>query len=283
MAKTPDYDLMRPEEPPEWEEPKRPVAVWAAIVVVALLLAVAVAAYFWRRDRQPPAPVVTERTETPPPPARPLGGEAAAIDLPPLGETDPLVRELVRQISTNPKVVSWLATDNLIRNFTVVVANVADGPTPAKHLQVLRPSSSFQTIGRGGELYIDPRSYARYDSLAAAAMSLDPTGSARLYATLKPRIEDAYRELGFPNTPFDRTLERALVSLLGTPVVDGQVRVQPRGGFGYEFTSPNLEALTGAQRQLLRTGPDNVRAIQAALRNIALALGIPSERLPAQR
>jgi hypothetical protein len=61
------------------------------------------------------------------------------------------------------------------------------------------------------------------------------------------------------------------------------VRVQPRGGFGYEFTSPNLEALTGAQRQLLRTGPDNVRAIQAALRNIALALGIPSERLPTQR
>ena len=63
-----------------------------------------------------------------------------------------LVRELVRQISTNPKVVPWLATDNLIRNFTVVIANVADGPTPAKHLQVLRPSSSFQTIGRGGEL-----------------------------------------------------------------------------------------------------------------------------------
>src|SRR4029453_3554615 len=142
MAKTPDYDLMRPEDPPEWEEPKRPVAVWAAIVVVALLLAVAVAAYFRGRDPQPPAPRVTERTRTPPPPpppARPLGGEVGAMYLPPLGETDPLVRELVRQISTNPKVVSWLATDNLIRNFTVVVANVADGPTPAKHLQVLRP------------------------------------------------------------------------------------------------------------------------------------------------
>jgi Protein of unknown function (DUF3014) len=278
-----DYDLMRPEEPPRWEEPKRPVAIWAAIVIVALLVAVAVAAYFWRRDRQPPAPVVTEHAETPLPPSLPLGGEAAAIDLPPLGETDPLVRELVRQISTNPKVVSWLATNNLIRNFAVVVANVADGPTPAKHLQVLRLSSSFQIIDRGGEFYIDPRNYDRYDSLAAAAMSLDPAGSAKLYTTLKPRIEDAYRELGFPNTPFDRTLERAFVSLLGTPVVDGQVRVQPRGGLGYDFASPNLEGLTGAQKQLLRSGPENVRVIQAALRNIALALGIPSERLPAQR
>jgi hypothetical protein len=282
MADTQDYDLMRSGEPPQWEEPKPPVAIWAAIVIVALLVAVAVAAYFWRRDRQPPAPVVTEHTETPPSPARPLGGEAPAIDLPPLGETDPLVREMVRQISTNPKVVSWLTTNNLIRNFTVVVANVADGTTPAKQLQVLRPSSSFQIIDRG-DLYIDPRSYARYDSLAAAAMSLDPAGSAKLYTTLKPRIEDAYRELGFPNTPFDRTLERALVSLLNTPVVEGQIRVQPLGGFGYEFASPKLEALTGAQKQLLRAGPDNVRVIQAALRNIALALGIPSERLPAQR
>jgi hypothetical protein len=282
MAEAPDYDLMRPGEPPQWEEPNRPVAIWAAIVIVALLVAVAVAAYFWRRDRQPPAPVVTERTETPaPPPPRALGGEAAAIDLPPLGETDPLVRELVRQISTNPRVVAWLATDNLIRNFTVVVANIADGTTPAKHLQVLRPSSSLQVINRGGDLYLDPRSYARYDSLAAAAMSLDPAGSAKLYATLKPRIEDAYRELGFPNTPFDRTLERALVSLLGTPVVDGQVRVQLRGGTGYDFASPKLEGLTGAQKQLLRAGPDNVRAVQSALRKIAIALGIPSERLPA--
>jgi hypothetical protein len=282
MAETPDYDLMRPEDPSRWEEPKRPVAIWAAIVIVALLVAVAVAAYFWRRDRQPPAPVVTEHTETPSPPARPLGGDAPAIDLPPLGETDPLVRELVRQISTNPKVVSWLTTNNLIRNFTVVVANVADGTTPAKQLQVLRPASNFQIVDRGGDAYIDPRSYARYDSLAAAAMSLDPAGSAKLYTTLKPRIDDAYRELGFPNTPFDRTLERALVSLLNTPVVEGQVRIQPLGGFGYEYASPKLEALTGAQKQLLRTGPDNVRAIQSALRNIALALGIPSERLPAQ-
>jgi hypothetical protein len=283
MAETPDYDLMRPGEPPQWDEPRRPVAIWAAIVIVALLVAVAVAVYFWKRDRQPPAPVVTERTETPAAPSRPLGGEAAAIDLPPLGETDPLVRELVRQISTNPKVVSWLATDNLIRNFTVVVANIADGTTPAKHLQVLKPSSSFQVIDRGNDRYLDPRSYARYDSLAAAAMSLDPTGSAKLYTTLKPRIEDAYRELGFPNTPFDRTLERALVSLLATPVIDGQVRIQPRGGIGYDFASPNLEGLTGAQKQLLRAGPDNVRVVQSALRDIALALGIPSERLPARR
>ena len=47
---------------------------------------------------------------------------------------------------------------------------------------------------------------------------------------------------------------------------------------------PNLvrsEALTGAQKQLLRMGPDNVKAIQQQLRLFALALGIPAQRLPA--
>jgi len=42
-----------------------------------------------------------------------------------------------------------------------------------------------------------------------------------------------------------------------------------------------LEGLTAAQKQLLRTGPRNVRIIQSSLRQIALALGIPPERLPA--
>ena len=40
------------------------------------------------------------------------------------------------------------------------------------------------------------------------------------------------------------------------------------------------DGLTGVQKQLLRMGPRNVRIIQSSLREIALALGIPAERLP---
>jgi hypothetical protein len=145
---------------------------------------------------------------------------------------------------------------------------------------VLRPSAGFHVVERGGDVYIDPRSYERYDGLAAAAASIDPAGAARLYATLKPRIEEAYRDLGMPDTPFDRTLEQAIVLLLETPIVDDPVRAAPQGGLGYGFAAPNFEALPAAQKQLLRMGPRNVRTIQSSLRAIALALGIPAERLP---
>ena len=72
---------------------------------------------------------------------------------------------------------------------------------------------------------MNPRSYQRYDSHANAFGALDSRGAARLYATLKPRIEEAYKELGAPDGTFDRTLERAIVELLKTPVIEGDVAV----------------------------------------------------------
>jgi len=78
---------------------------------------------------------------------------------------------------------------------------------------------------------------------------------------------------------FDRTLERAIVQLLNTPIPEDPILVQTKG-IGYGFVDPKLEALTNGQKHLLRTGPQNARAIKESLRRIALALGIPEERLP---
>ena len=126
---------------------------------------------------------------------------------------------------------------------------------------------------------MDPASYERYTPLADAVASVDPAGSARLYATLKPRIEEAYRELGVEEPLFDHALERSIVLLLKTPVIEGPVAVTP-DGIGYAFADARLEGLTAAQKQLLRMGPQNTRTIQRTLRAIGLALGIPPDRLP---
>jgi hypothetical protein len=286
MGRMLDLDLQKtPEPPPPEAPPKRAVGLW--IVIAGLVFAMAIAAYitFGSRQTSAPATTPTQRVESPQPADQPLGGPAEAVVLPPLGESDAVVRELVKQLSSHPRVAAWLTTNGLIRNFTVSVANVAEGVTPARHLGVLRPSSPFVVTERGGDLYIDPRSFERYDTLAAAAASIDPAGAARLYATLKPRIEEAYRELGVTATSFDRALEHSIVSLLETPVLaDGPIRVRRENqGIGYGFADPALEGLTAAQKQLLRMGPRNAQTIQASLRAIALALGIPAERLPRPR
>ena len=280
MNDAPDFDLHSTAREPDLPAPPpRQSGVWIAVAVLVVAVAAAgYLAFFWRRPapaRTAPAPKAAAAASESPA----LGGAGEPMELPPLDETDTLVRTLVQRLTESPAVMSWLPTNGLIRNFTVVVANIAEGPTPAKHLKVLRPSAPFRIVSRNGAIFADPRSYDRYNSIADAMASVNPAGAAKLYATLKPRIEDAHRDLGSADS-FDRTLERAIVALLDTPAIDGSERLRPKG-IGYGYVDERLESLSPAQKQLLRMGPRNVRVIKTKLREIAIALGIPPAHLPA--
>jgi hypothetical protein len=281
-----DLDLRR-----DGDEPTAPAAVPAdrsivpQVALVALVVLAIGAATFYFVNRQPtsssPAPAVQQQPAAPAvaEPA-PLGGAPDAVAVPPLDESDDVVRMLAQMLSANPTFLAWLASDDLIRTFTLTVVKVADGDTPATNLRMMRPRAGFTVRQRGEDILLDTRSYERYTPLTTAVTSIDPAASARLYATLKPRIEDAHHELGY-DTPFDRTLERAIVRLLSTPVPDKPILLQPGKATEYLYVDPELERLTKAQKHLLRLGPGNARAVQASLRNIAVALGIPPEKLPA--
>ena len=276
-----DYDLQRTSPEASWTAPppRRAVALWMTLTL--LVTAVGIAGYiaFGWRPRPAVTAAVTPASAAPASQPRPsLGGPAEPITLPPLDASDALVRMLVRGLSESPALTAWLTTDDLIRNFTIVVANIADGATPAKQLKVLRPASAFSVVERDGKPYVDPRTYARYAVITNAFTSLDPVATARLYGTLKPRIEEAHRELGSADLSFDRTLERAISVLLETPIVDGPVRLAPKG-IGYAYADQRLERLTRAQKHLLRMGPGHVRIVLEKLTRIGSALGIPPEQL----
>jgi hypothetical protein len=262
--------------------PARRGWLWA-IAAVALLAVAAAVYYYWQRQAPQPTPAnvttATEQAVAPAASSRPLPEAGETIDLPPLAETDPIVREFVAKLSQHPTVAAWLTTDQLIRNFTVVVENIANGRTPSGHLGQVRPTGAFQVREESGGLWIDPRSYRRYDRFADAVAGLDARGAARLYATLKPRIVDGYRELGHADGDFDRVFEQAIVELLKTPVLEGDVSLASKS-VAYEFGDPRLQSLSSAQRQFLRMGPRNVKLIQAKLREIAPFIGIAPESLP---
>lgn len=266
--------------PPVPSAPRGTAWAFAALVLVA-----GAAALYWYGSRQnssadEPKQPARGDVQISAPPRTPLGVQTTPVDLPPLDQSDAFVRELVRGLSSQASVTAWLATTGLIRNFVVVVDNIAMGVTPARHLRALAPRGSFRVIESSSHIIIDPAAYGRYDALAAAASGIDPDGAARVYSTLKPRIEEAYRDLG-GDVSFDARLEGAIVSLLRVPIVDSPA-LAPRGA-NYLFADPRLETLSGAQKQLLRMGPEHVRVVQLTLRRIAVALGIPPERLPAAR
>jgi hypothetical protein len=276
-----DYELERSGEAPLLLAPPRSTnyVVWATTIVAAIVIAGGI--WYVTSRRQPASPSAATAPADPQAtvaegPKGPLV-KAADIDLPPLPQTDPIVRELVARLSSHPTVAAWLATDGLIANFTVVTLNIAEGRTPARFLRPIAPKGRFRTTSPGEELLVDPRNYERYNPVGDAVGALDAVGTASLYLTLKPRISDAYAELGQPEGDFDRVLERAIGVLLQTPALDEKVALHPKG-VTYAYSDPKLESLSPAQKQLLRLGPRNGQAVRSKLEEISSLLKLNPQR-----
>jgi hypothetical protein len=279
-----DLDKETPQPAPVPETRARRSLLPVLIAVVVLLAAGAAVWFFFFRPSEPEQVATAPAAKPAAAPAAPAGVQPlcaeteTAATLPPLNESDAFAKKSATGLSAHPRVAAWLATNNVIRSFVVAVDNIGSGATPAPRLGVLRPAGAFRVREARGELFIDPRSFERYGPIADALDSVEPQTAAQLCGTLKPRLVEAYAELGREGS-FDAALERAIVALLRTPVVGPETRLVPKGA-SYAFEDEALEKLTPAQKQLARMGPRNVRIIQDKLRQIALAIGIPAERLP---
>ncbi len=247
----------------------------AAIGLGALVAGVGYLAFRKAPAPAPPTPAAVAPTPVPSAPATPLTG-------PPIDESDTFVRDLVKGLSSHPQLAVWLAARGLVRTFTVAVENVAGGQTPRAHLAFLAPKDAFAVVQKQGRIFVDPRSYARYDGLVDGFASLDTAGCARVYRELDPLFERAYRDLGYPEGGFKGVLARAVAMLEAVPVIDGEVEVKsvPRSGIVYEYADRRVEALAPAQKQLLRLGPRNARKVQAKLRELAEALELRASSQP---
>ncbi|HVS14285.1 MAG TPA: DUF3014 domain-containing protein [Thermoanaerobaculia bacterium] len=253
---------------------RRSGALWFALAGV-LLIGAGVAAWLWwpRSGPTTPAPGDQQAAAAAQPDEwEPVAEEDVEPDpeLPPLPESDPLVRALVSALSSHPNLAAWLANDQLVDRFTRVVANVAFDEDPRSHLPFLRPSGAFSaSAGEEGVLVVDRASFARYDLVCDAIVSLDTEGSAKLYRRLLPLFQASYQELGMPGD-FRDALRHAVAKVLETPSVPGDLAVR-RETLAFRYQDPELEALAPLQKLLLRTGPRNAVRVKAKVREIAAA------------
>jgi hypothetical protein len=266
-----DYELDKDAEPSAPPPRESHTGLIAGVVLIVIAIAVG-----WYVMRDGPAGV--QESAAPAPEATEPAAAIPEIDLPPLDQTDELVRTLATGLSSHPLLVKWLATDQVLRRFTAVVDNIAYGRAVRNQLTQVAPTGAFRVTGSAAQPRPDPRNYARYDTLAGAMDSIEPIRAAQMYGMLQPRLEEAYRELGRDVT-FDSTFQRAIVALMQTPPLRGDEALVRKEAM-FLFSNPGLESLTPAQKHLLRMGPENVTRVQAKLRDIALALGIPRDRLP---
>ena len=263
------HGLDRPFELPPREEERSPV-VWIAAIALALGLAAA-GVWWWSRERDEPAPTAPA-ADAPAAAAAEAPAPEAPFVLPPLDQSDAVVRELVAKLSSHPQLARWLVTDDLVRRTAKVVGNLAWDEDPRPHVPFLKPTAPFQVQQGATATTIDPRSYQRYDLAVDVFTSIDTPGAVALYRRFRPLLTQAYAELGYPDN-FDTAVRTAVRTVLETP----ELREQPQvvGSVkAYRYVDPELEALPDAQKLLLRSGPDNARRTKAKVRELATAAGI---------
>lgn len=192
--------------------------------------------------------------------------------LPLLDASDALVRDALVGMSRHEGLHRWLAVDDLIRKFVGFTQGVSEGRVIRPAVQVLAPRTGFSAISVGENDYIlNPASYARYDIFTWIVDSIDSRALADFYVLISPLLDQAFKELGMPETDFDRVVFSAIGLLLETPVVEGEIALR-RPVVMYEFADAELEGLAPAQKQMVRMGPSNTKRLQAKLSEVARAL-----------
>jgi len=261
-------------------EEKKKVII--AVVTFFVIAAVFIALFLFVWKKKPDVPVESAEIAQNIPVEEVTVGEDSQIPDPlqmNLDESDDVVRMRGAELSSHAALSQWLKSKDLIRSFVAAVDNIANGETPRSHIGFFQPDGSFDVVVRDGIVSVDAGSYKRYNLVADVFSSLNVKLTARLFWLLNPTLQEAYKELGYPNRVFQNTLVRAIAEMLKVPVLDQNIEVE-KEVVAYKLVDPRLESLNPAQKHLLRMGPENVEIIQSKLRELAQELGVPDSELP---
>lgn len=212
---------------------------------------------------QPVVEAVAEAPVEPPPP------------LPPLTESDDIVRAQLSAAGVGGELAPLEQQQNLIQQGTALIDGLSRGVVLRKLLPLDPPKEAFTAVEEGDRMYMNPASYQRYDGYAETIASLDTATMVDSFHSLRPLYEEAYGQLGLNPDDFDNALIRALDRVLATPEIEEPIALT-RKSVMYKYADPQLEQLTPMQKQLLRMGPDNIRRIKEQAR--ALREGLLSQQ-----
>lgn len=251
---------------------------WAAGVVAATLIA---GGWWWWAGRTPAPQFAEAPTQSPPGVAQPATAEPPRIEhpietapaalattaetLPPLAESDSVLRSALSGLIGEQALVQFVQMTGIAARVVATVDNLPRGKVATKILPVRGPGGAFIIDGAEDERVIGADNAARYAAHLHLLESVDAKAAAALYVRFYPLLQQAYRDLGYPQGHFNDRLVAVIDHLLATPRVEGPIRVvQPK--VLYEFADADLEARSAGQKLLLRIGPANAERVKTGLR-----------------
>ena len=257
--------------------------------LIALLVAAAAATlawFLWDNAATPPqpatvpqqAPVAETGPAEPLHPVEPLSitpGEGELVELPPLAESDSYFALALVDLF-GPDIEPLLADEALIDKTVATVDNLTRGRVAEKIRPLGRLPGNFVVTAAGdtGPFYLSPENYSRYDVLVNMLSGADLDELVATYRRFYPLLQEAFTQLGYPDGYFNDRVVAVIDHLLATPQPAEPIRLlQPH--VLYEFADPQLEALSGGQKLLIRMGPDHISRVKAVLTEVRTRIAQP--------
>jgi hypothetical protein len=260
------------------EESFRNKAIWWSTAAVIVVVA-GIGAYYRYAQSGAPEKVQESRPAPPPPPENtdntgiqhPVPSTADSAALPPLNQSDQVVRDSLAGLLGQQSMQQFLVPENIVRHIVVTIDNMPRKKV-AVDLRPIKPTPGEAVVATQGDTAtLSVANYARYAPFMHLVESADPKTLATVYFRLYPLFQQAYEDLGYPGRFFNDRLVEVIDHLLAAPEPQGPIQlVQPK--VFYQFADPRLEDLSAGQKLLIRMGPANERALKAKLRDLRAEL-----------
>jgi hypothetical protein len=194
-----------------------------------------------------------------------------APPLPSLDQSDPEVREAAAVIAGQGFVERFLVPDSVVRKLVTTVDNLPREKIDMRIRAVPALGGRFLVGGSEEDIVVHPDNFSRYDTLVGLVSAVDPARAADLYVRYYPLLQEAYRELGYPDRQFHNRLIEVIDHLLATPEVQTPIRLV-RPHVLYKYADPDLEARSAGQKALIRMGPGHLATLKDKLRAVRVEL-----------
>lgn len=191
--------------------------------------------------------------------------------LPSLDESDSWFSDKLANLTWRKELLKLMVTEDMIRRFVVFTDNFSQGTLAYEHAPVTKPTSKFTAIeqksSQGSGWQWDESNTRRFSLYVDLLRSMDSEMLVQWYVELKPLIDQAYEELGYPNEDFSDVLQAAISKVLDMEVPKTLPELK-RPSVMYKYKDESLESLDDAEKLMLRLGKENLLVIKSVMLEI---------------
>jgi len=197
--------------------------------------------------------------------------------LPLLNDSDDWIKEKLTTITWRKELLKLVIDDDMIRRLVVFTDNFAQGMIAYEHSPLVKPSVKFEGLDlpseQGAQEWIfDENSTKRFKLYVELLRSVDVESLVDWYYDVKPLINEAYAEMGYPDDDFTETMQDAITRVLDMDMPKEEV-VLIRPSVMYKYKSQELESMSDTDKLLMRIGKENLLVIKSVLLEFSDKLG----------